>query len=117
MLTGNDLTLGYHGEQRVRSLGDGAGASSPISYAFGHHLSDGVGESDRWDHAMENQRKEHVVHIHGPDARVLHPVDLTGAFGRPDFSENREPTSLFRGGFYLSPMAGSSSFSWSFALI
>jgi hypothetical protein len=70
MLTGNDLTLGYHGEWRIRSLGDGmsahvsragTGVSGPISYVFGHHLSAGTSEFDRWDRAMENQRKEHMA--------------------------------------------------------
>ena len=50
------------------------------------------------------------------DAGVLHPVDLTGAFGLPDFSVNREPTALFMGALYLSPMAESSLVSWPFAL-
>ena len=70
MLTGNDLTLGYRGELYVRSLGDGTGArtsrastgmSNPVSYASGRHLSAGAGESNRWDHAVVNQRKEHVA--------------------------------------------------------
>ena len=70
MLTGNDLTLGYHGEWRIRSLGDGTGARAsragtgaigPISCAFDRHLSAGTSESDRWDRAVENQRKEHVA--------------------------------------------------------
>ena len=45
------------------------------------------------------------------------PVDLTGVSGCPDFSVNREPTALFMGALYLSPMASSSSLSWPFALI
>ena len=84
MLTGNDLTLGYHGEWRVRSLGDGTGthasrastgAPGPVSCAFDCHLSAGTSESDRWDRAVENQRKEHVAQIHGSDAGVLRPID------------------------------------------
>ena len=51
-----------------------------------------------------------------PDAEVQHPVNLTGAFGRPVFWAVRSPTALFRGGFCLSPMAGSSSYPWAFAL-
>jgi hypothetical protein len=50
------------------------------------------------------------------DAGRVHPVDLTGASGCPDFSVNREPTALFVGALYLSPIAGSSSLSWPFAL-
>ena len=55
-----------------------------------------------------------MVCIARPDARVLRPVDLTGASGCPDFSENREPIALFIGALYLSPMVGSSSLSWPF---
>ena len=51
-----------------------------------------------------------------PDAGVLRPADLTGVSGRPDFLENREPTALFMGALYLSPMASSSSLTWPFAL-
>jgi hypothetical protein len=36
--------------------------------------------------------------------------------GHPDDSAVRSPTALFVGAFYLSPMAGSSSLSWPFAL-
>ena len=101
MLTGNDRTL--------RSC-----ARSLQSSASGHNLNVLM--------TIEIGRSAFEAGVtwcasHNADARVLHPVDLTGAFGRPDFSENREPTSLFRGGFYLSPMAGLSSFSWPFALI
>ena len=65
MLTRNDLTLDYCRERRVRLLGDGTSArasrastdaSGPVSCASGHHLSAGMGESDRWDHVVENQR-------------------------------------------------------------
>jgi hypothetical protein len=44
------------------------------------------------------------------------PVILTGASGHPDFRADREPTTLFRWGLYLSPMAGSCSLSWPFSL-
>ena len=46
--------------------------------------------------------------IHGPSVRCC--VRLSAV------SPIIEPTALFRGGFYLSPMAGSSSPSWSFSL-
>jgi hypothetical protein len=39
-----------------------------------------------------------------------------GASGRPELGCSVSPTTLFRGGFYLSPMAGSSSLSWPFVL-
>ena len=48
--------------------------------------------------------------------KVVHPVSLTDASGRPELGCSESQTALFRGGFYLSPMAGSSSLSWPFAL-
>jgi hypothetical protein len=43
-------------------------------------------------------------------------VTLTGTSGHPTACAVLSPTALFRGGFYLSPIAGSSSRSWWFAL-
>jgi hypothetical protein len=48
MLTGSDLTLGFHGEQRVHSVGEaaracvsrrGTGTSDPVSGTSGHLLT------------------------------------------------------------------------------
>ena len=110
MLIGNDLMLGYCRERRVWSLGDGTSArtsragtdaSGPVSCASGHHLSAGAGESDHWDHAVENQRKEHMAQIHRPDAGVLRPVDLTYASGRPMEAEQCEPNgSIWLGALF-----------------
>ena len=58
-----------------------------------------------------------MMSIGRPDARVLRLVNLTGASGQPVFHWTEEPTALFVGALYLSPMAGSSSLSWPFALI
>ena len=52
-----------------------------------------------------------------PDAEVQRPINLTGVSGQPVFSAVRSLTTLFLGGFYLSPMAGSSSLPGPFALI
>ena len=89
MLTGNDRTL----RSSVRSL---------RSSTSGHHLTVGI------RHSVFEERG-HVTCIVRPDAEVQCPVNLTGASGRPVFSAVRSPTALFHGGFYLSPMAGSSS--------
>jgi len=57
-----------------------------------------------------------MASIGRPDARVLRPVNLTGASGQPMFHWTEEPMAIFVGALYLSPMAGSSSPSWPFAL-
>ena len=46
----------------------------------------------------------------------LCPVNPIGVSGQCLASCSLSPTALFHGGFYLSPMAGSSSLSWPFAL-
>ena len=96
MLTGNDRTL----RSSVRSLHNSAS---------GHHLTVGIGRS-------VFEERGHVACIARSGAEVQRPVNLTGAFGRHVFSAVRSPMALFRGGFYLSPMASSSSPSWPFAL-
>jgi len=69
MLTKSDMTLGYHREQRVRSLSGGADVyasrastdvSGPISCASGHHLGAGMGKSDRWRYAEEVECGGHM---------------------------------------------------------
>ena len=95
-LTRNDRTLGSY----VRSL---------RSSTSGHHLTIGIG------HSVFEERG-HVACIARPDARVQRPINLTGTSGRPVFSAVSSPMALFHGGFYLSPMARSSSLSWPFAL-
>ena len=87
MLTGNDQTV----RSSVRSL---------RSSMSGHHLTVGSRRS-------VFKEKGHVACIARLDAGVLRPIDMTGAFGRSMFSAVSSPTALFRGGFYLSPMAGS----------
>ena len=57
-----------------------------------------------------------MANIRRPDAGVLRPVNLTGASGQIEFQRTEEPTALFLGALYLSPMAGSSSLPWPFAL-
>jgi hypothetical protein len=47
----------------------------------------------------------------------LRPVGRTYTSGRPDFQWTEEPTALFHGGFYISPITGSSSLSWPFVFI
>ena len=79
------------------------------SSASGHHLIIGIGRS-------VFEEREYVACITRPNAGVQRPVNMTEAFGRPVFSAVRSPTALFRGGFYLSPMAGSSFNTWPFAL-
>ena len=79
-----------------------------LSSVSGHHLTVGIG------HSVFEERG-HMTCIARPDAEVQRPINLTGASGRPVFSAVSSPTALFRGGFYLKPMAG--SFSWPFALI
>ena len=96
MLTGNDRTLGFS----VRSL---------CAVVSGHHLTVEIERSTF-------EERGHVACIARPDAEVQRSVNLTGASSRPVFSAVRSPTALFRGDFYLSPMAGSSSLSWPFAL-
>ena len=96
MLTRNDRTL----RSSVRSL---------HSSASGHHLTVGIERS-------VFEERGHVACITRPDAGVQRPVNLTGASGRPVFSAVRSPTALFMGALYLSPVAGSSSLSWTFAL-
>ena len=88
MLTGNDRTL----RSSVRSL---------RSSASGHHLTVGIRRS-------VFEERGHVACIVRPDAEVQRPVNLTGASGRPVFCAVRSPTTLFRGDFYLSPVASSS---------
>ena len=44
------------------------------------------------------------------------PVDLTREFDQTELGCSESPMALFRGGFYLSPMASSSSLSWPFSL-
>ena len=95
-LTGNDQML----RSNVRS---------PRSSASGHHLTVGIGRS-------VFEERGHMACIARPDARAQRPVNLTGASGQPVFSAVKSPTALFCGGFYLSPMAGSSSIFWPFAL-
>ena len=95
-LTGSDRTLG----SCVRSW---------HYVASGHHLTIRIGRS-----VFEERR--HMACIARPDAGVLRLVDMTRASGRPVFSAVSSLTALFRGGFYLSLMADSSSFSWPFAL-
>ena len=95
-LAGNDRTL----RSSVRSL---------RSSASDHHLTIGIGRS-------VFEERGHVACIARPDAGVLRLVTMTRASGRPVFSAVSSPTSLFHGGFYLRPMAGSSSLSWPFAL-
>jgi hypothetical protein len=46
----------------------------------------------------------------------LRPVSQTYASGHLKFQWTVEPSALFHVTFYLSPMAGSSSLSWPFAL-
>jgi hypothetical protein len=46
----------------------------------------------------------------------LCPFTLNSVFGRPELGYSVSPMALFRGGLYLSPMAGSSSLTWPFAL-
>ena len=87
MLTGNDRTL----RSSVQSL---------HSSAFGHHLTVGIERS-------EFEERGHMACIARPDTGVQRLVNLTRASGRPVFSAVRSPMALFRGGFYLSPMAGS----------
>ena len=57
-----------------------------------------------------------MASIRRSDAWVLRPVNLIGASGQPVFHWIEEPTALFVGALYLSPMDGSSAFSWLFAL-
>jgi hypothetical protein len=47
---------------------------------------------------------------------LVRPIDWTCASGHTDLAVVRIPMALFCGGFYLSPMDGSSSLSWPFAL-
>jgi hypothetical protein len=47
---------------------------------------------------------------------VVHPVRWTSASGHPELGCSESPMALFCRGSYLSPMAGSSSLSWPFAL-
>ena len=96
MLTGNDQTLW----SSVRSL---------CSSASGHHLTVGIGRS-------VFEERGHVACIARLDTEVQRLVNLIGASGRPVFSVVRSPTALFMGALYLSPMPGSSSLSWPFAL-
>ena len=83
MLTGNDQTL----RSSVRSL---------HSSASGHYLTVGIGRS-------VFKEKGHVACIARPDARVLRPVDMIGASGRPVFSAVSSVTALFRGGLLFKP--------------
>ena len=68
-----------------------------------------MGICDRWDQAVIFQRQEHVAADLRPDAE-------SGVSGRPELGYSESPMALFREDFYVSPMAGSSSLSWSFAL-
>ena len=69
MLTGSDLMLVCHGEQRVWSLGEaararmsrcGTGASDPVSSASGHYLTMRALRIDRWDQAADVESGGHV---------------------------------------------------------
>ena len=51
-----------------------------------------------------------------PDAEEQRPVSRTGASGHPDQYPVKGYNGSIIGGFYLSPMAGSSSLFWPFAL-
>jgi hypothetical protein len=53
----------------------------------------------------------HVVAIGWPNAGGVRPVDLTGTSSHPEWGYSESLTTLFHGGFYLSPMTGSSSLS------
>ena len=57
------------------------------------------------------KERDDVAASHWLDAGRVRLVDLTEASGRLDFQWTEEPTALFHRGFYLSPMAGSSSLS------
>ena len=46
---------------RPRTSRASTGVSGPVFCGSGRHLRAGVGESDRWDRTVENQRKEHVA--------------------------------------------------------
>ena len=94
----------------------GTGASDPVLGASSHHLTMRALRIDRWDQAVDVESGGHIDEDPRPDAGGLRPVSMTCASGRLVKAEGREPTTLFRGGLYLSPLAGSSSLSLPFAL-
>jgi hypothetical protein len=64
--------------------------------------------------AVDDQRLrlnagEHVAQILGPDVGVLRLVNPTDVSGRLELGYSVSPMALFRGDFYLSSMASSSS--------
>jgi hypothetical protein len=98
----HDLTLLRH----IRSL----------CAAFGLNLTGVRNQLDRWNQAAEVKHSDMWLQSHDWMQGGVHPIILIGASDRVRNAGSSEPMALFHGGFYVRPMAGSSSLSWPFAL-
>jgi hypothetical protein len=94
----------------------GTGAFGPVSCASGRHMDVGAGESDHWRSAEEVERGDTWTEICDRMLRVLRLIGVSYASGHHVKVGSGKPTTLFRWGLYISPMAGSCSLSWSFSL-
>jgi hypothetical protein len=81
----------------------------------GHHLIAGACVLDHWRLAMIVEPRGHGGHPVTVLAQVR-LVALTNVSSQRKVDCLWSLMALFHGGFYLSPMAGSSSLSWPFAL-
>ena len=87
---------------RLPDLSSG-GASGRPSGVSGRDLSANVGETTveigrRWF-----EQGDTWTAIGDQTLVSVHPITLTSASGRPDFSIDREPTALFRGRLLFKP--------------
>ena len=86
-----------------------------------HRVSDrdlavGAELLDRWDQAAVVERGDAWRLIRDRTQGAERPVISDHVSGRLVEAGSESLTALFRGGFYLSPMAGSCSLSWPFSL-